>query len=338
MNSVEEMIAKLEKQTNISKEELNNKIIKKQKELSGMVSFEGAAQLIAKELGINPFENKKIEMKNIVSGMKNVNVTGRIFKISNMVEFKKGDGTGKVVNVYIGDSTGYVKLALWNEQVSIVEEEIIKPSDIIQIVNGMAKENVYGDIEVVIGKYGNLKQIEEQADLPTVNELNKMFSSNTIERTAIMNATPGIFEICCNIVYVFKGNFIFNICPVCGNSLDGKDSKFRCMEHGEVDPNPALVISTIVDDGTGDIRTVFFRNTAEKLIDATANEIVRLDQENKFKTIKEKLIGRNLILRGRVKKNKLFNRMEMIVNDFEDLNTLNESKKLIEEIELKIGE
>jgi hypothetical protein len=39
-----------------------------------------------------------------------------------------------------------------------------------------------------------------------------------------------------------------------------------------------------------------------------------------------------------VKKNKLFDRLEMMANDFKDLNVLEESKKLVEEIELAIGE
>lgn len=338
MGSVEEMIDKLEKQTNISKEELNDRIIKKQKELSGLVSLEGAVQLIAKDLGINLFENKKIEMRDIMSGMKNVNVTGRIFRISNIIEFKRGGGdTGKVVNVYVGDSTGYIRLVLWDNQVDLVEEETIKLGDVIQVINGMTKENIYGGIEVVIGKYGNLRQVGDVVNLPTADELNRMFFSNTIERIDIVNTTPGIFEICGNIVHIFKGNFIFNTCSICGNSLDGKNGKFKCVGHGEIDANPALVISTIVDDGTGNMRIVFFRNAAEKLIDATINDIVKLTEEDRFKTIKERLIGKNLILRGRIKKNKLFNRMEMIADNFEDLNTLDESKKLIEQIELRIG-
>jgi hypothetical protein len=39
-----------------------------------------------------------------------------------------------------------------------------------------------------------------------------------------------------------------------------------------------------------------------------------------------------------VKKNKMFDRLEMMVNNFKEINVAEESKKLIDEILLKIGE
>ncbi|MFQ6062468.1 MAG: DUF2240 family protein, partial [Methanosarcinales archaeon] len=161
--AIEEILSEIEKQTDVSRQELQERIDKKQKDLSGLVSLEGAAHLVAKELGVDLLEKTKrrLEMKNIVSGMKNVNVVGRIFNISGINEFKRQDGSsGKVVNLFVGDSTDYIRLALWNDQTKLVEEGQIKLGDVIQIVNGFAKENVFGNIEIALGKYGSIRLVE----------------------------------------------------------------------------------------------------------------------------------------------------------------------------------
>ncbi|MEM7825992.1 MAG: hypothetical protein QW412_04020, partial [Candidatus Aenigmatarchaeota archaeon] len=149
------------------------------------------------------------------------------------------------------------------------------------------------------------------------------------ERALIKNIVPGSFEVLASIVHVFKSNFLFKVCPVCGIAIE----QSKCSEHGDVEPNPALVVSCIVDDGSGDMRAVFFRETAERLLEAEAEEIADLDEEKRYELIAEKLMGRELILQGRVRKNKIFDRLELIVNEFKDIDVLEESKRLADEIE-----
>lgn len=335
MVSLEEILNQLERETDVPREELEKKINEKQKELSGLVSPEGAAHLIAKELGVNLLDEtrRKLEMKNIVPGMKNVNVIGRIFRISDTINFKRKDGSeGRVANIFLGDTTGYVRMPLWNEQVNLIEDENIKTGDVIQVINAMARENIFGDVEISLGKYGSIKPIEN-VELPSVKELlNKVFVRT--EKASIENATPGDFELTGTIVHVFKGNFLFDTCSICGSAL--KDGK--CQEHGEVEAKPNLVISCIIDDGTENIRAVTFRSLAEQFCGITANELVNLSAEERYELINEKLIGKELKFRGRVKKNKLFNRLELIVNSFEELDILEKSKRLINKIKVKIVE
>jgi len=335
MVSLEKILDELEKQTDISREELEERINNKQKELSGLVSLEGAAHLIAKELGINLLDEtrRKLEMKNIVSGMKNVNVIGRIFRISDIINFKRKDGSdGRVVNIFLADATGYVRIPLWNEQVNLVEEQTIKVGDIIQVINGMAKENVFGYVEISLGKYGSIKPLEEiDVELPSVKELlNKTFKQ---AETSIDMVDGTSSELNGTVVHVFKGNFLFDTCSICGATLqDGK-----CLKHGEVKSTPNLVISCIVDDGIENMRAVTFRSLAEQFCGVATSELVNLSVEERYKLIAEKLIGKELLLRGRLKKNKIFNRLELIVNSFEEPNVLEKSKELIDKIKLKIG-
>jgi ssDNA-binding replication factor A large subunit len=331
---LEEILIQLEKQSGTPRNELLEMINKKQRNLSGLVSIEGAAYLVTRDLGIMLSDSaRRIEIKNVISGMKKVNVIGRIFRISSLVDFKKQDGSpGKVVNISIGDGTGCVRIPLWNEQAKLVEDEMIKLGDIIQVFNGLARENTFGDIEVSVGKYGSIRAVEEAVNLPDIEQLTRKYFSLVPERVLIKDLVPGNFEIRGAVIDIFKSNFIFNTCSICGGKVEGG----RCPEHGEVETNPALVVSCVVDDGTGDVRTVFFRDLAAKVLGATAGEINNMDSDKRYELIKEKMLGKEFVLTGRVKKNKMFDRIEIVVNDCKDLNVLEESKKLTEEIESRV--
>jgi replication factor A1 len=332
--SLEEILAEIEKFSGLSREELMKRIEEKKQEFSDMLTEEGAAYLVANELGLDLFERKRrqLEIKNIIPGMRNVNFIGRIFNITPIVNFERQDGSpGKIVNIFVGDNTGFVRIPLWNDQAKLVEEGELKPGDSIQVTNGMAKEGMYG-IEVSIGKYGFINKIECE-DIPSLDVLKKKYLFQTAERLAIKDLVPGRAEIVGTVVYVFKNKLFFEICPECANTLIKEGEKFVCPQHGEVSPSKALLITTIVDDGTANIRAVFFREQAEKVLQLSAKELEEIEEGKRYEIVKERLVGRELQLTGRVKKNIAFNRIEFIVSEAKDLNVLEESKRLAGELE-----
>jgi replication factor A1 len=338
MSSPEDLLNELQKSTNLSKEELTSKINSKLNELGGLVSFEGAAYLIARELGIDLPEKSRIslQIKNIVSGMRNVNVVGRVFRISSIIDFEKSDKTkGRVVNLFIGDSTGFFRLPLWNDQVKLVEDQTVKLGDMVQVTNAFARENIYNDIEISIGKYGTIKTLEDSDSIPAHDTLVKKFFQPSSSATPIEDLGSGSSKVKGTVVNVFKGNFFFAVCPSCGNSLTKVGNFFVCPEHKEIEPKQNLILSALVDDGTDDIRVVFFRDLAEKLLGTKTEEVLSLDQEKRYEFIREKLLGKEIQLTGRVKKSNISDRLEIIAGEVEDLNPLEESKKLVEDVELK---
>ncbi|MCS7105721.1 MAG: DUF2240 family protein [Candidatus Aenigmarchaeota archaeon] len=331
MLEYEKILEEIVKKSNFSKEEIEKMISSKQEELSGLISKEGAAYLVARELGIELEPRKRrLEIKNIVAGMRNVNVIGRVFKISEIIKFKRADGKeGKVASLFISDGTGFVRLPLWNDQVKIIEEGLISPGVAIQVMNAITKENIFGDVEISLGKYGSIKEVEAE-DLPSLEEILNSFKKT--ERVSIKDVKPGNFEVRGTIVHVFKNKLFFYVCPVCNETIEEN----KCEEHGEVEAIPELVISCILDDGTSNIRTVFFRDNAEKLLGLSAKELQ--DSEEIFKAVEKKILGRELVIRGRIKKNKIFDRLELLVNEFEDLNVEKEIKSLLEKINLPLEE
>jgi replication factor A1 len=332
--TIDEILDKLSAQTKLSHEELMKKIEKKQKELA-VVSLEGAAQLYAKELGLNvqAGEQKTIEIKDVMPGMKNVNVVGRIFRISNINTFKRKDDTeGKVVNLFIGDNSGVAKLVLWDKQTELVSEKIVDVNHVIQISNALAKENTFGDIELSIGKFGSVRSSKEEF-LPTANDLLMRNMTVPNQRISISNVRQGQFEIKGTVAQVFNGKFLFFVCPDCGKSLDVN----ICKDHGEVEPQPAFVINVVVDDGTGDLRVTFFRDIAAQILGMTAKEVNATAEPKRYDIVREKLQGKELIVQGRIRKNKDFNRFELTASGIKEINPLEESKRIAEELERDYG-
>jgi len=330
------LVTELENKSNLKKGYILSLVDKKYLEMKDLITKEGALYLVAKELGLNlPEGSSRMSIKSVVSGMRNINVIGRVFRISKINEFTKSSGTaGRVANIFIGDGTGLIRIPLWDEQVKLLEDSTISLGDVIQISNGFARENTFGDIEISLGRFGAIIPVEDYVELPSIENLSKMFLNNSPERTNISNIiTGGNFEIKGTVVQIFKSNFLFEVCPMCGNKVENS----RCIEHGDITPSHALVLSFVLDDSTGDLRCVLFRTVAERVCGMSAEELSVLEPEKRYQLLNSKLLGGEFVLVGRIKKNKLYDRPEMIVNNFKDINPLEESKKLVDETELMIG-
>ena len=345
MAPLDDVLEKIETQTKMNRVEIMKLINEKKGTLMNLVSDEGAAHLVAKELGVDVLnsERKKLELRNIIPGMRNVVAIGRVFRISNIVDFKKSNGTeGRVVNVFIGDKTGFVRVTLWNEQVSLVEDELINIDDIVQVSRAFARENIYGDVELTVGKFGSIFPVTDEAageglDFPSAEDLAKAFDQPRRQRVPIKNLSAGNFEIKGIVVDVIKGRFIFNTCPKCGRKLDEESGKFICDQHGETEPKPEMVLSFIVDDSTGALRVVAFRDVAESLATTTASELSRLDPDERHKLISGTLLGKDYIIHGNVKKNRVSGNLEMIADTVTQVNAAEESQRLAEMLKMKIG-
>ena len=84
--SLEEIIDKIISETKISKKELEERIRVKREELGGLITEEGAAHIVASELGIDLFKDQKLSttqlfIKDLIPGMNNISVIGRVMKI-----------------------------------------------------------------------------------------------------------------------------------------------------------------------------------------------------------------------------------------------------------------
>jgi replication factor A1 len=140
----------------ISPEEFETRIDEKVSLMGGLCDRRTAAMLVARELGASEV---LIKIGRIKPETGSVTFTGKIISISEIREFKRADGSlGRVVNITLGDETGTVRAALWDEATELVKSGDIKVDQCLK-VRGLAKEG-YAGTEVSIGRNGGIEDVD----------------------------------------------------------------------------------------------------------------------------------------------------------------------------------
>ncbi|MEM3374437.1 MAG: OB-fold nucleic acid binding domain-containing protein [Candidatus Woesearchaeota archaeon] len=293
---------KIKEKTGLSEKEINTKIKDKMDLLSGLISEEGAAHILANELGVKIYEDSgKLQIKNILSGMRNVEIEAKVIKIYEQKEFDKNNRKGKIASFLVGDETGIVRVVAWNDKADLLNK--IKEQDSIRIENAYSREN-NGRLELHLGDKSNIVLIDTPIEVKEKNVIRKKLNE--------LKEGDENIEIFAIITNVFEPKY-FEICPECGKRLKPSELGFICDEHNQVNPNYSYVLNLILDDNTETIRAVLWRNQVQNLLKMTDDEILS-KKDSSFEEIKTDLIGRFVKMIGRVNKNTMFERLEFIPN------------------------
>lgn len=320
-----EIISRIKEASRLSEDEINERINSKLSQLSGLISKEGAAYIIANELGIKLLEQQqrgKLQIKNILSGMRSVEVVGKIQRLFELREFQTETRTGKVASMVIGDETGTIRVAMWGDMADKIKE--LKEEDIVKIIGGYVRDNA-GRKELHLNERSKL--IINPPD-ETVGEIKKFVS----ERKPIKELSEGNenVEILGTIVQVFDLKF-YEVCPECNKRARlEQDGTFSCAEHNRVIPDYSYVINIFLDDGTENIRCVLFRSQAERLLKMNKEQVLQFRSNiQAFEKTKTELLGEMVKLVGRTTKNQMFDRLEFVAQlVFTDPNPEDEIKIL----------
>jgi len=322
--NLEEIKEQIKKKAGLSEDAINKKILEKQRELSNLVSKEGAAYIIAKELGLDilPKVKRRLEVRNIVPGIRSLNLSVRVVNIFEPKEFETKGRKGKVASVILGDSSGTIRMSLWDDQTEIVEK--LEPGMAVEIFGAYTREDGIGRAEVRLSKKGGVKILKD-SDIPPVEDIERSYK--TEKRKTISDLKEGEFtELRAALVQLFETNIFFDICPECGRGVKEEKDGFKCGEHGKVKPKKAIVLSGVIDDGTGNIRSVFFRDNALRLINMSMEDILSKG-DSIFDEVD--ILGKEFLISGRVRRNKMFGRLEFVANDVKEVNVIDEANKII---------
>jgi len=318
-----DIISKIKEKSGLSEAEINSKIDKKLDQLSGLISREGAAHIIANELGIKLFEQTagKLQIKNILAGMRNVETLGKIQRKFELREFQTENRAGKVASLVIADETGSIRVVMWGNQADKINE--IKENDILKIIGGYVREN-QGRKEVHINDRTKIVINPPGEKIDSVKEYTSQRKPIESLQESDENA-----ELLATIVQVFDPRF-FPVCPECGKRAKEENGQFSCLDHNQITPTHSYVLNCILDDGTETIRCVFFKNQIERLLSKKQEEILQYkDEPSKFEPIKTDLLGKIIKIVGRATKNQMFDRLEFIAQlVFPDPNPEEEMQKL----------
>jgi len=335
MYSIDQIIEKICETSEKPIDKVKKMISEKQDELSGLVSKEGAAYMVARDLGINLIQESKREfkVKNIVSGLRTIDLVARIVKIYDQREFERNGKKGCVINILLGDETGIIRMSLWNDETALVKEGKIKEGETIKVQGCWSKSDNRDNLELRLGKR-TLSKADTVIEMPKSEVIEEGF--NQIQRKSLAEVKEGQnIETRAALVQVFARNPFFEVCPQCNSRVKQTEGKWICDDHKEVEPAYAMVMSGVIDDGTGNMRVTFFREQAEKMFGKNTEELRKISLEKSdaaaiFEDFPN--LGREFIFQGRLKRNNYTEKVEMIVNSISEVDVKKETDDLLKQM------
>ena len=310
MDNYEKLLERISRSSSLPKEEVERKIEAKKAKLSGLISREGAAQIVAAELGVN-LDQERLKLSELIEGMKRANVLGKIIQLNPIREFNKNGRSGKVASFVLADESSNVRVVLWDvNHISLIESGKINENSIIEISNGSMRNG-----ELHLSSFSDIKQSKEQIE--------NIITKKSYQEKKLLNTKPGeTIKTRSVIVNAFEPRY-FEVCPECGK----KAVESECKVHGKISPTKKALLNIILDDGTETIRAVIFGSEINKL-GLTNEHIFSLEE---YAKVKDSVLGEEKIFFGQLRTNALYNTPEFSIEKIED----GDADELIKELEQK---
>ena len=302
-----QLISRIAESSGSNIEEIERRVEAKRAKLSGLVSKEGAAQIVAAELGVN-FDQEKLKLSQILQDMRKVNVVGKIVKIFPIREYNKNGREGKVCNLLLADEVSNARTVVWDTNlIGLIESGKLKEGDVVEIANASVRRG-----EIHLGTFSDIKKSKEKMD--------KVVEEQVLTFKRLSEVKPGDkFKTRSFIVQIFEPRY-FEVNAQTGRKVSEEERK-----EGDIEIKKRALINVVLDDGSESIRAVIFGEQLNNL-GLNEEEIFSLD---KFNLKKEEVLGEELVFLGSLRSNQLYNTLEFSVEKVESFNP----DELIRELE-----
>jgi len=244
---VDEILAK---RSDLSANQIRELIEEKKKEGRGLLSDEGAARLVAEELLIQTCgtELGRMNVKNLVSGLNDVTLSGRVLLAWPPQQFQRRDGTsGRVMRIILVDRSGKARCALWDRHVDIAERAGNLQGRILRIGHAYTRQGLTGEAEVHAGDRSSVEVDPSGLQMSEFPEFKELF-------TRISDLEQQDNSI--NIVGIIQ--------------TEPKTYKF------ERDERPGSVLRSSLADESGTVPIVVWNERAEELKELKIGDILQI--------------------------------------------------------------
>jgi replication factor A1 len=290
---------------------------------------------------INPPEVKvgelrpiRVKIGRVEPNMRSLEVVGKVLEVSAVKEFTRSDGTqGKVSSMRVADETGSIRVSLWGEHASKSGE--VKVGDVVRFVDAYSTSGLFGLSEIHLGGRGSLEINPAGEELPQVREIEALPKSPRATVGEIKTEGARV-EVRGTVTHVFHRKPFFEICPTCGARLRDTGTEPICEECGKtVSPGRRVVLSFLLDDGTGNMRVVLFGEVAERLLGMGVDEILRRFEETP--DLAEfygglGLLGKEVLVAGITRHDKFTDQLELRVREVKIPESREEAQSLLQSI------
>lgn len=312
----ETLLKKVTEHADISEEEVNKRVQDKLEALAGLITKEGALQIIANDLGVKILDDEaaKLQVEQLAPGMRSIELTLKVVDIYELRTFERDGREGKLHPFLAGDETGQVRVVGWAEQADEVSK--LAKGDVVVLSNCYVKEGYRGGIEVHLNDRSTI-DVNPDGVSVTVKD-----PTAVRKRMEDIDKSDSLVEVFGTLVQVYDPYFYEADAKtgrkVTGSTADNVETEYRG------------ILNAFVDDGTRSLKAVFFNDQFKKLTDVPLDEI--REDADKREALKNALLGSFISITGRVRYSDQYDRLDINVDQFtlnpdpeEELAKLNEA-------------
>ena len=263
--TLEEIVRKiLEEKRNLTRRDVLRMVEERARKTGGLLTLESAARTVASDLGVKFEEGRlkpKILIRNLVPGLSNVTVAGRVLRVHPVRKFKRRDGSeGTVGRLTIADESGKLRVLLWDEKANILESGDDLIGKVVKFSHGYVREGLDGSLELNVGARGSVEVSPPDLPESEVPPLEKFMKK-------IGEITVGDREV--NVSGVVRGIYP----TVTFQREDGSEGRVRRIELEDSTGRVTLVLWNEkvdeVDRLKSDIYVEVFGASARETVDGT---------------------------------------------------------------------
>jgi replication factor A1 len=233
----------------------------------------------------------------------------------------------------VSDKTDAIRVTAWRERADELSKYLkngdgVLLKDVELRFNNYSQKNevtisIDSSIEKIDLKIENIKVSEPSANFKPNNFSGNFTDINTIQ-------SSGFFEIKGVISNELKNIRFYEACSECRKKIDN----CTCDKAG--DKKLTMITSHFLEDESGKIRATFIGEAAEKLVGEKAELIVKVkdtpDYEKLLRKLSSSIIGRDIMIKGRVKFNDYSDAYEIVASNFQDINVDDDLENRLKEI------
>lgn len=273
---------------------------------------------------IDTLQNQKgyISFQGIISAIDDV----------KKITLKSGEEIS-LLGFNVSDETDAIRVTAWRERADELSKSL-KNGDGVLLKDVELRYNNYSQKnEVTISIDSSIEKIDLKIEnikisKPSENFKQNNFSGNFTDINTIQSS--GFFELKGVISNELKNIRFYEACSECRKKID------NCTCNKAGDKKLTMITSHFLEDESGRIRATFIGEAAEKLVGEKAELIVKVkdtpDYEKLLKKLSSSIIGRDIMIKGRVKFNDYSDAYEIVASNFQDINVNDDLENRIKEI------
>lgn len=164
LENAEQTVKLITEKTGKQEKEIQELIERKMEKYSGMLSAEGAAFMVAKDLKVELNLERRISEKksiaDIKAGMSGIDLEVSVAQAFQSKSFEKNGRKGKMLSLIVSDASGETRLTLWHEQAKAFEEKKIEKGAKIGLHNCRVQE-FQGKAQLSLDYNGKLELLQQ---------------------------------------------------------------------------------------------------------------------------------------------------------------------------------